>query len=113
VRAQGFTRAGNKWTFAIRSNTKLVTDRKMFEGYFGWAPVYLHKSCWRIAVRRKHTTNSVNNYCLCQVLPLQGADVPLMTVNSTYNLRLRLVKYIAHGGAAHVKLEVIRATAKP
>jgi hypothetical protein len=48
----------------------------------------------------------------CQVPPLEGADVPPMTVNSAYNLRLRLVKYVPHGGTAHLKLEVISATAK-
>jgi hypothetical protein len=109
---QGLTRAGNKWTFAIRTNTKLVTERKTFEGYFDWAPVYLHKSSsWRIAVRAEQPSH-VAQCSLCQVLPLEGADVPPMTVNSTYDLRLRLVKYIPHGGTAHVKLQVISVVAK-
>ncbi len=46
-----------------------------------------------------------------QVLPVTAAGVPSMKMNATYDLRLRLVKYSA-GGDAHVKLEVIRVTAK-
>jgi hypothetical protein len=67
---QGLTSRGDKWTFAIRPNAKLVTDRKTFKGYFGWAPVYYQNFCWRIAVMpQTHRICGVVE----QLLPLPGS----------------------------------------